>query len=116
MAELAAARGHGKRVAGRAQRRCLQNRRGTSKHTAGDGIGDQKTHDQEQLARAGEQDAAVALLEKLSSEAPSVGPATLARDPLIATPLRNNERYQKLRTALELESGANRAALRSREE
>jgi hypothetical protein len=67
------------------------------------------------LAWAGEQDYAVMLLEKLSSGAPSVGPAVLTRDPLIATPLRKNERYQKLRAALEIEIASNRAALRSQE-
>lgn len=67
------------------------------------------------LAWAGERDAAVALLEKLSSGAPSVGPALLAQDPLIATPLRNNARYQKLRSALEIDIAANRAALRPRD-
>lgn len=59
------------------------------------------------LAWAGDHDRSVTLLEKLSSGAPSLGPAYIARDPLVTIPLKGNARFEKLRAALEAEIRAN---------
>jgi DNA-binding winged helix-turn-helix (wHTH) protein/tetratricopeptide (TPR) repeat protein len=58
------------------------------------------------LAWAGEHDRSVELLERLSTVAPSVGPAVIVRDPLLSTPLQRNARYERLRTALEADMDA----------
>ncbi len=56
------------------------------------------------LAWAGEHDRSVEMLERLSTDAPSVEPAVIARDPLLSTPLQRNARYERLRTALDAEA------------
>ena len=59
------------------------------------------------LAWAGEENEAVALLERLSTEYPGVGPAAITRDPLYSIPLAKNARYKALETKLETEIAAN---------
>ena len=59
------------------------------------------------LAWAGAGDAAVDLLEQLSTQYPMIGPAEITRDPLYAVPLAGNARYQVLERKLEAEIVAN---------
>jgi TolB-like protein/DNA-binding winged helix-turn-helix (wHTH) protein len=59
------------------------------------------------LAWAGAGDAAVDLLEQLSTQYPTIGPAEITRDPLYARPLAGNARYQALERKLEAEIVAN---------
>jgi hypothetical protein len=59
------------------------------------------------LAWAGAGDAAVDLLEQLSTQFPMIGPAEITRDPLYALPLAGNARYQALERKLEAEIVAN---------
>jgi tetratricopeptide (TPR) repeat protein len=59
------------------------------------------------LAWAGDGDAAVDLLEQLSTQYPMIGPAEITRDPLYALPLAGNARYQALERKLEAEIVAN---------
>ncbi|HEY4214059.1 MAG TPA: winged helix-turn-helix domain-containing protein [Steroidobacteraceae bacterium] len=61
------------------------------------------------LAWAGDHDRSVALLETLSSGAPSLGPASIGRDPLVTIPLKGNARFEILRTALETQIKVNTA-------
>jgi TolB-like protein/DNA-binding winged helix-turn-helix (wHTH) protein/Tfp pilus assembly protein PilF len=59
------------------------------------------------LAWAGASDAALDLLEQLSTEYPMIGPAEVTRDPLYAIPLAGNARYRVLERKLEAEIAAN---------
>jgi TolB-like protein len=53
---------------------------------------------------------AVALLERLATQPPGVGPATIVRDPLISKPLAESEPYQALSARLEAQIRSNVAA------
>lgn len=53
------------------------------------------------LAWAGDANAAVAILERVSLETPGIAPAIAVRDPLFSAPLANNARYKVLREKLE---------------
>jgi TolB-like protein/DNA-binding winged helix-turn-helix (wHTH) protein len=63
------------------------------------------------LAWGKDPDAAISILEKLSSGYPSVGPALITRDPLLSRPLEQYERWRELRGRLEAEIAANQALL-----
>ncbi len=63
------------------------------------------------FAWAGEENDAVALLERLATEFPSAGPAEITRDPLYSTPLANSLRYQALAKKLEAEIAENQKLL-----
>jgi len=52
-------------------------------------------------AWSGAADPSVALLEELATKVPGVGPATIVRDPLFNTPLKDDPRYQTLKIKLE---------------
>lgn len=61
-------------------------------------------------AWGGAPDDAVDLLEELATQAPSLGPAEIARDPFFAKPLSDNLRYQALAARLEAQIERNRIA------
>jgi hypothetical protein len=61
------------------------------------------------FAWAGAQDEAVAMLDTLSSRAPGVGPASIARDPFLARPLAENASWRILHARLEDQITANTA-------
>ncbi len=60
------------------------------------------------LAWAGDDDAAVALLERLSLGTPGIAPAHAARDPMFTLPFAKNARYQALKAKLEAQMAATR--------
>jgi TolB-like protein/DNA-binding winged helix-turn-helix (wHTH) protein len=62
-------------------------------------------------AWAGAEEAAVDLLEQLSTGSISIGPAFITRDPLYAIPLANNEKYKELSKKLETEIAVNQQVL-----
>lgn len=62
------------------------------------------------FAWAGAHDEAVALLERLATQPPVLGPAEIARDPFFAKPLVGDERYRALARRLEAEIAVNAAA------
>ena len=59
------------------------------------------------LAWAGAEDEAVDLLEQLSTDFPTIGPAEVLRDPLYTTPLAANARFKTLERRLNAELVAN---------
>jgi TolB-like protein/DNA-binding winged helix-turn-helix (wHTH) protein len=63
------------------------------------------------LAWADDAAGAVEILEEASSRYPAVGPAMITRDPLIARPLENDERWRQLHDRLEAEIAANQSLL-----
>jgi DNA-binding winged helix-turn-helix (wHTH) protein len=58
------------------------------------------------FAWAGDTEAALALIQKISSGAPSVRPVFITRDPLVFTPVQGNARFENLRRALESDIAA----------
>jgi DNA-binding winged helix-turn-helix (wHTH) protein len=64
------------------------------------------------LGWAGEHEESASLLERLSSGTPSLGPAIIAREPLLTVPLRGIPRFERLQAALEREIDSNGAARR----
>jgi TolB-like protein/DNA-binding winged helix-turn-helix (wHTH) protein len=61
-------------------------------------------------AWGGSPDEAVDLLEELATQAPSLGPAEIARDPFFVGPLADHPRYQELAARLEAQIEHNRSA------
>ena len=60
------------------------------------------------LAWAGDDEDAIALLERMSLGTPGIAPAHAARDPMFTLPLAKNARYQALKTRLETQMAATR--------
>jgi TolB-like protein len=63
------------------------------------------------FAWAGAHEEAIGMLERLSGEYPGLGPAHIARDPLLSRPLADEPRWRALTRALEAQIAANQSLL-----
>jgi tetratricopeptide (TPR) repeat protein len=63
------------------------------------------------FAWAGARDEAIGMLEKLAREYPGLGPAHIARDPLLTLPLASEPRWRELSRTLEAEIAANHSLI-----
>jgi hypothetical protein len=61
------------------------------------------------FAWAGARDEAIGMLERLSRDYPGLGPAHIARDPLLMLPLANEPRWRELTRSLEAQISANQS-------